>query len=186
MKLKFRPWLRALHRDAGYLAVGLTIVYAVSGLAVNHIADWDPNFTQVNETHQLSGPFPKDERALASKVLKDLGRKVTPEDVYTVSDSEVEIVAANVTYHVNPKTGAVKAEGQKPRLLLRLANWLHLNRGKKAWTYIADSYAVFLLFLASSGLFMIRGKKGLWGRGAVLATLGALVPIAYVVLSGGP
>ena len=186
MKFKLRPWLRALHRDAGYLAVGLTFVYAVSGLAVNHIADWDPNFTQINQTHQLEGPFPGDEQALARKVLSDLGRPSTPEDVYAVSDSEVEIVAANITYHVNPKTGVVKEEGQKPRLLLRLANWLHLNRGKKAWTYIADTYAVFLLFLASSGLFMIRGKKGLWGRGAVLTAFGALVPIAYVVLSGGP
>ena len=36
--------LRALHRDFGYIAVGLTFIYALSGLAVNHIADWDPNF----------------------------------------------------------------------------------------------------------------------------------------------
>ena len=34
-----RPWLRAVHRDAGYFGVGLTLVYALSGLAVNHIAD---------------------------------------------------------------------------------------------------------------------------------------------------
>jgi hypothetical protein len=33
---------------------------------------------------------------------------------------------------------------------------------------------------------MIPGKKGLVGRGALLALLGAAVPIGYVVLSGGP
>ena len=32
-KVAWRPWLRALHRDAGYTAVGLTIIYAASGLA---------------------------------------------------------------------------------------------------------------------------------------------------------
>ena len=85
-----------------------------------------------------------------------------------------------------PTSGVVHEEGQAARPLLRVANWLHLNRGKKAWTYIADFYAVFLLFLAISGLFMIPGRKGLLGRGAIVALLGAAVPIAYVVLSGGP
>ena len=36
----WRPWLRAMHRDIGYVAVGLTFVYALSGLAVNHLTDW--------------------------------------------------------------------------------------------------------------------------------------------------
>ena len=34
-RIKWRRGLRALHRDVGYLIVGLTIVYGVSGLAVN-------------------------------------------------------------------------------------------------------------------------------------------------------
>lgn len=184
--IRVRAWLRALHRDIGYLAVGLTFVYALSGLAVNHIKDWDPNFTQVKRTHQLRGPFPSDEKVAAAKALAELGITTPADDVFRVSDHEVEIVTGDVTYHLNPKSGVVNEEGQRPRLLLRTANWLHLNRGKKAWTYIADGYAVFLLFLASSGLFMIRGPKGLVGRGAVLAALGATLPIAYVVLSGGP
>jgi hypothetical protein len=62
----------------------------------------------------------------------------------------------------------VLEDGQKPRLLLRIANWLHLNRGKKAWTYFADGYAAFLLILATTGLFMLPGRKGLIGRGGIL------------------
>jgi hypothetical protein len=45
---------------------------------------------------------------------------------------------------------------------------------------------VLLLLLAGSGLFMIPGKKGLIGRGALIAAAGAAVPVLYVVLSGGP
>jgi hypothetical protein len=45
---------------------------------------------------------------------------------------------------------------------------------------------VLLLFLATSGLFMLAGRKGLLGRGGVLLVLGILVPVLYVVLSGGP
>ena len=28
-----------IHRDVGYLVVGLTLIYAISGIAVNHIDD---------------------------------------------------------------------------------------------------------------------------------------------------
>ena len=88
--------------------------------------------------------------------------------------------------HVDTKTGHVLDEEQKPRFLLRVANWLHLNRGKKAWTYFADGYAVGLLWLATSGLFMIPGKKALLGRGAVFSALGVLAPVLFVALSYGP
>jgi len=185
-KPSLRPWLRALHRDVGYFAVGLTIVYATSGLAVNHLKDWDPNFKQINRTHQLALPLASDDRALAKAALQALAVHEEPREVYRASDSQLDLVFDKRTFHIDSKSGVVHEEGQAARPLLRIANWLHLNRGKKAWTYIADFYAIFLLFLAISGLFMIPGKKGLLGRGAIVALLGAAVPIAYVVLSGGP
>ena len=45
-------WLRAVHRDIGYLAVGFTVIYALSGIAMNHIDDWDPNFQATERTPQ--------------------------------------------------------------------------------------------------------------------------------------
>ena len=75
-------------------------------------------------------------------------------------------------------------EGQEPRFLLRFANWLHVNRGKKAWTKAADAYAAAMLFLATSGVFMIAGKKGLLGRGAVLVAVGIAIPVLYVHFAG--
>lgn len=185
-RIKWRPWLRALHRDAGYLAVGLTIVYAASGLAVNHIADWDPNFQQIERQHQLRTKLPDDDQLAAEAVAGELKIEEPAREVYRASDSQLDVVFEHRTLHVDRRTGVVNEEGQQARPFLRLANWLHLNRGKKAWTYVADGYAVFLLFLAISGLFMIPGRKGLLGRGAVLALVGAAVPVLYVVLSGGP
>jgi uncharacterized protein len=181
-----RPWVRAVHRDAGYFAVGLTLVYALSGLAVNHIADWDPNFQQIERAHQLAAPLPAEPALAAQRALAALGIEEAPSEVYAAGEDAVDVVLQHRTLHVTPSTGKVLEEGQSPRLFLRLANWLHLNRGKKAWTYVADTYAVLLLYLAISGLFMIPGKKGILGRGAAIALLGAAVPIGYVVLSGGP
>jgi hypothetical protein len=182
-----RPLLRAIHRDAGYLAVGLTLVYALSGLAVNHIAAWDPNFRNYETTHHL-GPIvaTASDDAMAKEVREKLGVTDEPREVYRVSPDQLDILFEHRTLHVSPKTGDVFDEGQKPRFLLRVANWLHLNRGKKAWTYVADTYAAALLFLAISGMFMIKGPKGLLGRGAALVLLGIAIPTAYVVLSGGP
>ena len=39
-----------------------------------------------------------------------------------------------------------------------------------------------LLFLALSGMFMLPGRKGLAGRGALLVGVGLAVPVLYVVL----
>jgi uncharacterized protein len=185
-RLQWRPWLRAIHRDFGYFGVGLTLVYALSGLAVNHIADWDPSFEQISETHRLPAPLPPDADGSSKRVLTALNITETPREVYAAGDDAVDIVFDRRTLHVTPSTGKVLEEGQSPRWFLRAANWLHLNRGKKAWTYVADTYAAILLYLAISGLFMIPGRKGLVGRGAVIALLGAAVPVGYVVLSGGP
>lgn len=37
-------WLRVVHRDLGYLMVGISIVYAVSGMLLNHMDGKDPAF----------------------------------------------------------------------------------------------------------------------------------------------
>ncbi|MEO8900807.1 MAG: PepSY-associated TM helix domain-containing protein [Polyangiaceae bacterium] len=185
-KLNWRPWLRAFHRDIGYFAVGLTVVYALSGIAVNHLKDWDPNFKQVNLTHQLALPLPSNDDAAAKSALDSLGVHQEPREVYRASAAQLDVVFDKRTFHVDTTTGVVHEEGQSARPVLRAANWLHLNRGKRAWTYVADFYAFFLLFLAFSGLLMIPGRKGLVGRGALIALVGAAVPVLYVVLSGGP
>ena len=184
MTTRWRPWLRALHRDVGYLAVGLTIVYALSGLAVNHIADWDPNVKSYEHTQQGPLPLPAQDDDAAKQVLAALHVTDAPRDVYRASATQLEIAFDKRTVHVDTQTGRVVDEGQEPRLFLRTANWLHLNRGKKAWRWFADSYAVFLLYLALSGIFMLPGKRGIRGRGAVFVLVGVALPLAYLALAG--
>jgi hypothetical protein len=181
----WRPLLRATHRDVGYLIVGLTLIYAASGLAVNHIGQWDPNFDNYDRVHEL-GPLAGADAEIAARVVRALDIGETPREVYRAAEDQLDVLFAHRTLHVDPRTGHVIDEGQRPRFFLRLANWLHLNRGKKAWTYAADAYAILLGFLAVSGLFMIKGPKGLWRRGLVFLLVGMAVPVAYVAFSGGP
>ena len=185
-RLRWRPWVRAIHRDVGYFSVGLTFIYAVSGLAVNHIADWEPNFRQVSRVHQLVQPLPADDAGLAARARELAGIDAPVREVFRADDDSLEVVFDRRTLHVDTRSGRVVEEGQEPRFFLRVANWLHLNRGKKAWTLIADGYAAFLLLLSITGLWMFPGRKGLLGRAGVIAVAGALVPALYVTLSGGP
>jgi len=185
-RIRWRKWLRALHRDFGYIAVGLTFIYALSGLAVNHIADWDPNFENFERDLTVTTPLPADDQEAARVVQEQAGVVGEPLDIYPVTDDLLEITFDDRTLHVTRSTGQVFEEGQEPRLFIRAANWLHLNRGKKAWTWFADGYAVVLLFLATSGIFMLPGRKGLLGRGAVLVGLGIAIPLVYLTFVGSP
>lgn len=181
-KKKLRRWLRSTHRDIGYLGVGLTVVYALSGLAVNHIEDWEPNQTTQRGHMQLQAPLPTTDQALAESVSHKLlgpSANVDIDSIYRV-DQTLEFQSGQTRFEVQLDTQSASWERDQDRFFIKTANWLHLNRGKKAWTYIADTYAVALLFLALSGLWMIPGKRGLWGRGLILVTLGVAVPIAYV------
>jgi uncharacterized protein len=185
-RLRWRPWVRAIHRDVGYFSVGLTFVYAISGLAVNHIADWEPNFVSVTRTHQLPLPLPAPDEQLAARARDLAGIQAPVREVFRAGDDALEVVFDRRTLRVDTRSGRVLEEGQEPRFFLRVANWLHLNRGKRAWTLIADGYALFLLLLSVTGLWMFPGRKGIVGRAGLIAVAGALVPALYVTLSGGP
>jgi uncharacterized protein len=182
---RWRGWLRSIHRDIGYLAVGLTVIYALSGLAINHLQDWDPNFVSFSRQSKIA-PIPADvpdaEAVARVRAALNLG---VPRETYRAGD-EIHLTYDGREVVVIGDSGEVTDQGQRPRFFLRVANWLHYNRGKKAWTYIADGYAVLLLYLAVSGMFMIKGKLGLKWRGLALVALGAGIPLTYVVLSGGP
>lgn len=187
LRKRWRAWLRAVHRDFGYLAVGLTLIYAVSGIAINHLGEWDPNFKSVVDTSQVEGPYPEDDDELVAKLVAHMGADA--EDVtssFYDSDTVFELSFSSSVARLDTATGRLSVASKEPRFFLRVANWLHYNRGKSEWTYIADGYAIMLLYLAASGMFMLKGKKGLVGRGGILVLIGASVPIAYIQFASGP
>jgi len=186
IRRRWRAYLRAIHRDVGYLIVGLTIVYALSGLAINHIEDWNPNFNAQQDEIELGSPLPADKDEAVALIRETLEISEEPTSVEDYG-AELEVAfGPGRLVRADREAGILFDDRQEPRFFLRVANWLHYNRGKAAWTYIADGYAVLLLFLALSGVVMLRGRKGFVGRGAVLIAIGVAVPIAYVHFSGGP
>lgn len=182
--VKWRKWLRILHRDIGYLAAGLTIIYVISGIAVNHTADWNPNYS-IEESNTKINPFPDSvltSRELVFNILNKLGEKGKLKNSFSSDPNTLKIFTEGNTITVNLKTGEVNQEKISSRTVIRETNFLHLNAPKAIWTFVADLFAVALGFLAISGLFMIKGKKGIAGRGAWLTAIGLLIPIAFLLI----
>jgi uncharacterized protein len=183
IKKRWRAWLRAVHRDVGYLAIGFTVIYAVSGIAQNHIEDWgEVSYRTYEKTLQIPAVADDapDEVAIAQVAnAAGLGK---PSGSFRAGDE------VRLEYADGAKATAIGSEltiqGRERRAFIGWANWLHTARNKHAWKYAADAFAVLLLYLAISGIFMIKGKLGLRWRGAVMITAGLAVPIAAIMISG--
>jgi uncharacterized protein len=185
IRKRWRAWLRAVHRDIGYLAVGFTVIYALSGIAMNHIEDWDPNFHATEITRKITPIAGELSDAEATRrIAAVVGATGAIDDVYRAGDE------VRLSYHDGTKLTAIgdtlTVQRRRDRWFFRVADWLHATRGKQAWKFIADVYAALLLYLAISGIFMIKGRLGLRWRGAALIALGLAAPIGYLVVSGGP
>ncbi|RMF73770.1 MAG: hypothetical protein D6738_08095 [Acidobacteria bacterium] len=184
---RVRRWLRVIHRDAGYLAVGLTLVYAVSGVAVNHVADWNPSRVIERVERPLDLGDVRTDDALVDAVGAALGIDTPPARTFRATADRLLLFWDGMTVEADLARGMATIETVRDRPVLRQVNLLHLNEPKGWWTLVADLYAVVLAFLALSGMFLLRGRQGLAGRGKWLVGAGLALPlIALLLLRGGP
>lgn len=182
--IKWRKWIRILHRDIGYLAAGLTVIYVISGIAVNHTDDWNPNYVIEKSVSRID-PIPDSvltSRTLVFDILTKLGEKGKLKNSFSPDPNTLDIFVEGNTISVNLISGEVWQEKVKSRSIIRETNFLHLNSPKAVWTFVADVFAIALGFLAISGLFMIKGKNGIKGRAAWLSILGMLIPIIFLLI----
>lgn len=171
-----------LHRDIGFLCIGLTIIYAVSGLVVNHTSHgFNPSYTIEKKTAEVSplGPDAKPDAGYVTQVLEELGETAALKNVAMLAPGTVRIFVEGNTIDVHLASGKVLQEKVNRRSVLFEMNYLHLNKPKGLWTWLADIYAVALLLVALTGMLMIRGKTK-W-RGIILTGAGILGPILILV-----
>ena len=182
--MNWRKLIRILHRDIGYVAVALTVIFSISGIAVNHINDWNPNYIVEIDSVKIE---PVADSLLSAEKVKNhviLQLNITDsiKSTFRKSPSEIDIFLDKKTISANVKTGIVVVETIRNREAFKMMNFLHLNNPKKIWTWVSDIFAVSLILLAITGLFMIKGKNGFWGRGKWFFLLGILIPILFLFL----
>ncbi|MFH1765827.1 MAG: hypothetical protein ABIF09_16690, partial [Gemmatimonadota bacterium] len=128
-KIQWRKWNRLIHLDLGYLCAGLTVIYAVSGVAVNHLRDWNPNFKVTTTTWNV-GPVEAENPGLQQVVegiLRDLGEDARYRDTFRRDEATLEIFLEEGTVTVDLPTGDAVVEVVRDRRGLKEANFLHLN-----------------------------------------------------------
>lgn len=177
----WRRWNRIIHRDVGYFCVALTLVYAVSGIAVNHIDDWNPNYVFSREERRFE-PVPLgDKDTMVLQLVSRLALPGSPKSSFRRSPGQVELFYDGWSVAADAPAGVATIERTRRRFLLFDANYLHLNRPKGLWTWFADVYAGLLALLAVTGIFILRGRQGVSGRGKWFMLAGLAVPVIVLI-----
>lgn len=174
---------RSLHRDIGYFCIGLTLIFAISGITLNHLDDWNPNYDVTHDVKVVEGLESKIETPhFETWLLAELKIGTAIKARFWESPNKYKLFTKNNhTLIISPNENKVIIEQIKPRFLLRSFNFLHLNEAKKAWTYFSDFYAALLIYLALSALFMVKGKKGVWGKHGMFVIAGIIIPAIFVI-----
>ena len=167
--------LRVIHRDLGFLAVGITLVYAISGILLNHMGGKDPAFRTEAKTIQLPANLTDTELADAWKADK----KLPPlKRIMRVDESHSRLFLEGGTGVYNSSNGSLDYERHKKRVLIYWINHLHYSK-IKGWSPVADLFAGSLIVLAVTGLFIVKGKRGLVGSGKWYLLIGLLIPVIF-------
>jgi hypothetical protein len=77
-------------------------------------------------------------------------------------------------------TGEGKLVTLRKRPILTEFNFLHYNKPKKLWTWFSDIFAGGLILVTITGLFIIKGKNGIRSRGAILVSIGVIIPLLFL------
>ncbi len=109
----FRKVCWTLHREIGFLVVGLTIVYAVSGIAVNHAHHWDANYARVAEPVRIEPPGAGPTADVEPLVLERLGLdRAQVKTTWRASPEVLQVFLEGGGYEVNLVTGEGVRKGQ--------------------------------------------------------------------------
>jgi uncharacterized protein len=180
----FRKWNRILHRDIGYFFFGLTIIYCISGIALNHKKDWNPNYNISYKDFNINENIDKSNINLdwVKLLLKNFNEENHYKKYFFPNQNTLKIFIDNgsITLDLDTKEGYIEKITRRPFFFE--INFLHYNPGKW-WLWFSDLFCVGMIIIAISGLFIIaKSKNSLSRRGVWFVIAGLIVPILALIL----
>ncbi len=181
--MKWRKLNRIIHRDFGYFFFGMTIIYSISGIVLNHRKPGgDASIVRRSQILEAS-PVSREnfDKTYIFEFLEEQEIPVSEyKNFYFPDENTVMIYLKNGHIEYELTSGQAEVIIIRKRPVLIAFNFLHYNKPKKLWTWFSDIYAVSLILISITGLFIIRGKKGIKGRGAFLVSVGILIPLVFL------
>jgi len=166
----------------GYFLSGLILIYCISGITLNHLTDWNPDFVIHKRTITLDQSYTKDDITdeRIAEFTARVGESQPKVHDFPTSD-QVKIYYDNATLHLDlyGKTGTYEKVQRRP--FIYPMNVLHRNT-LKGWKWASDVIALLLIFITVSGWFMLQGRNGLMSRGKWLIAAGIVPPVVALVL----
>jgi len=181
--MKLSKLNRVTHRDIGYLIAGLTIIYAISGIALNHKHDWNPNYIIDNRTFNTEINFTREtiDKEVVQNILKKVPGNHEFKTYYFPSGNILTIFIEGGLVRINTRTGDGVVERISRRPVFYQINFLHYNPGVW-WKYFSDIFCVALILVTVTGLFIVKGRNGITRRGAILTITGILLPLLFLFI----
>ena len=109
----------------------MAIIYSLSGIALNHKHDWNPNYLVEQKQFTTDIRFTRDasnvENVMA--LLDELGEKKKYKTSYYPSGNKLTVFLVGGTVQVNTSTGEGYVEVVSKRPLFYQVNFLHYNPG---------------------------------------------------------
>ena len=181
---KLRKYCRRIHSHLSFFFVGVVLTYAISGITMNHLKDFNPQYMISVKDYVADGKYPHLQNFTKNQVL-DLLKEVEEDGNYTKhyypNKSTMRVFLKNgSSYTLNMQTGDVKYESLQKRPFFSQLAFLHYNPGKW-WTIFSDVFAVCLIIISLTGLFINKGKYGIKGIGGIELIAGLLIPILFLI-----
>jgi len=163
--------IRFLHRYIGFLVVGITLVYAVSGILLTY----------------------RDSDFLRSE--KDVNKVIPPgieaNALGTAMHSKIKIISSEgdtITFERGGYTGTYDRETgtlayramELPPIIQNMVN-LHKSTSKMPSHVFNVAYGILLLFLALSSFFMYKPKSRQLKKGLAVSAIGAVTAVALLI-----
>ena len=182
-----RKWSRPVHRDLSFFFSGVLLIYAVSGFMLNHKRDFNSDYSVRRTELVFAQEIPRAEqewtRARAEELLLRVGEEGNYLKHYFPEPDRLKVfIRGGSSLTVDLASGHAVYESIRKRPVLSSLNRLHYNPSRW-WTVFSDVFLAGLIVIVLSGLVMMRGPKGLRGRGGVELIVGILIPLLFIFLT---
>lgn len=183
---KLRKWSRSIHRDLSYFLAGMILIYAMSGIALNHRREFNPNYSVDRIEYKIEKSIPSKDKINKEYVVKNILTDIDEQDNYTKHyfpvDGQMKVfLKGGSNLFVNMQTNEAVYEKVTERPFFSAITGLHYNPGSW-WTTFSDIFAVGLILITLTGIIMVKGGKGLIGRGGIELIIGIVIPLLFLFL----